>query len=96
MADYIERSKNVIENLFDSNKSSLKSNVPRQFAEDELPLRSELFSAAQMEQHGKILAQTHRLRQDRARDQLLPRLAENEALLSEACNVLTLAVKADR
>ena len=32
------------------------SDPERKYADDEPPLRSELFSADQMEQHGKILA----------------------------------------
>ena len=48
---------------------------------DELPLRSELFSADQMERYGKTLAAAHRLTPRRTQDQLLPRLAENEIVL---------------
>jgi len=44
----------------------------------EPPLRSELFSRDQMEQHGKTLAATHKLNPNGAPDQLLARLAENE------------------
>ena len=47
----------------------------------EPPLRAELLSAAQMERHGKLLAQTHELRRVAAPDRLLKRLAENEAAL---------------
>ncbi len=65
-------------------------------AHDESPLRSDLFSADQMEQHGKVLAATHQLRSGRARDRLLARLAENEELLLEVHKLLTLDVKADR
>ncbi len=64
-------------------------------AVDELPLRSELFSAHQMEQHGKILAGVHQLAPGRPRDHLLARLAENERLLLEVHNLLTEDVKAD-
>ena len=49
-----------------------------------------------MEQHGKRLAQAHRLRARRAEDRLLPRLADNEVLLLDACELLTAAVRADR
>ena len=59
---------------------------------DELPLRSELFSAEQMERYGKTLAQAHRLTPLRARDQLLPRLAANEIVLFGVCKQLTAAV----
>ena len=50
----------------------------------EAPLRSELFSADQMEQHGRYLAGTHTVSQRRATDQLLPRLAANEDILRGA------------
>ncbi len=65
-------------------------------ADEEPPLRSELFSADQMEQHGKSLAAAHRVAPGRARDRLLARLAENEAVLVEVCGDLTAAVTANR
>lgn len=43
---------------------------PRSAPGDEPPLRSELFSAEQMELHGKALAASHRLAPGRAPDQL--------------------------
>lgn len=55
---------------------------------EEPPLRAELFSADQMEQHGRALAATHVLALGRGPDLLLPRLAENEAVLIGVCNVL--------
>ncbi|MDP1952590.1 MAG: cyclic beta 1-2 glucan synthetase, partial [Betaproteobacteria bacterium] len=64
-------------------------------AGDAPPLRAELFSAEQMEQHGKALAGAHRLSVERAPDQLLARLAENEDVLLQACKLLTAAVKAN-
>ena len=67
-----------------------------EYASEEPPLRAELFSADQMERHGKTLAGSHRLSSRRAPDQLLARLAENEHVLLEACNLLTAAVKANR
>ena len=67
-----------------------------EYATDAPPLRAELFSADQMERHGRTLAGLHRLSARRAPDQLLARLAENEAVLLNACNLLTAAVKADR
>ena len=72
------------------------SDLAQKYAGDELPLRSELFSADQMEQHGKILAGVHQLKPGRPRDRLLARLAENESLLLEVHNLLTEDVKADR
>ncbi len=66
------------------------------YAGDEPPLRSELFSADQMEQHGKSLASSHTLTLRRAKDRLLTRLAENERTLIEVCRLLTAAVTAKR
>ena len=62
----------------------------------ELPLRSELFSADQMEQHGKTLALAHRLTPRRTRDPLLPRLAANENVLIDVCRRLTVAVSVNQ
>jgi cellobiose phosphorylase len=66
------------------------------FAEAQAPLRSELFSADQMERHGKVLAAAHRVAPGRARDLLLPRLAENDRILVEVRDLLTAAVAAQR
>jgi cellobiose phosphorylase len=60
------------------------------------PLRAELFSADQMEQHGKALAGSHTLSPGHAPDRLLTRLAENEGLLIGVQKLLTEAVKASR
>ncbi|OPX93977.1 MAG: N,N'-diacetylchitobiose phosphorylase [Syntrophorhabdus sp. PtaB.Bin006] len=63
---------------------------------DEPPLRSELFSAAQMEQHGKALAGTHTLSTGHTPEQLLTRLGENEDVLLNVRELLTEAVKGNR
>ncbi|MDP3428109.1 MAG: cyclic beta 1-2 glucan synthetase, partial [Humidesulfovibrio sp.] len=73
-----------------------RSGGVRNPAQDEPPLRSDLFSADQMELHGQVLAKAHQVRSGRARDRLLARLAENEALLLDVHRLLTLDVKADR
>jgi cyclic beta-1,2-glucan synthetase len=70
--------------------------MPRPADEDEAPLRAELFSAAQMEQHGKALALSHSLAAGRAADQLLERLAANESALVGVCRLLTAAVTENR
>ena len=77
---------------------------PDEYARDEQPLRAELFSSAQMEQHGKILAGLHQVGSGRTPDQLLKRLkenervrlAENERVLIRVHILLTEAVKANR
>jgi hypothetical protein len=63
----------------------------------EAPLRAELFSAEQMEHHGASLAATsHRLGERATRNRLLPRLAQNEGVLAQACALLTADIRADR
>jgi cyclic beta-1,2-glucan synthetase len=62
----------------------------------EPPLRSELFSSDQMEQHGKTLAGIHKLSRGYAPDKLLARLADNEGILTGTRNLLTEAVTTDR
>jgi cyclic beta-1,2-glucan synthetase len=74
----------------------LRGNDFAPYVGDAPPLRAELFSADQMERHGKTLAGSHRLSSQRAPDQLLARLAENQDVLLEACDLLTAAVKANR
>src|SRR5512135_608091 len=68
----------------------------QKYAADEPPLRSELFSSDQMKQHGKALADSHKLSLGRASDQLLTRLDQNERVLIEACHLVTTAVKTNR
>jgi len=62
----------------------------------ELPIRSELYSAYQMKQHGKNLAKEQQIDPRRPKGNLITRLAENERLLLEVYNLLTEDVKADR
>ena len=64
-----------------------------EISEDEAPLRAELFSVDQMEQHGKTLAGWHKVSMAPAREQLLWRLSENESVLIEAVNLLAETVK---
>ena len=79
-------------------KSLKKSKPTTFFLDDESPLRSELFSAAQMEHHGQVLAGWHvsalqHLHQSLTADLLLPRLADNEQALRLACNALIEAIQ---
>ncbi len=66
----------------------------RKFAGVEPPLRSELFSADQMERHGRSLAGAHRVAPGRAPDRLLARLGGNEGVLVEVWDLLSAAVAA--
>ena len=63
---------------------------------NESPLRAELFSADQMEQHGEFLAGMHRDALARGADRLLPRLADNERVLLQASRLLAEAIEAGR
>jgi cellobiose phosphorylase len=73
-----------------------ENDLAKKYAGGEPPLRSELFSADQMELHGKTLAGLHRLSSGQAPDQLLSRLAENEGVLIGVRNLLAEAAKANR
>ena len=61
--------------------------------EDEEPFRSGLFSAEQMERHGKTLASTHKLSTLSQDDGLLARLDQNESILISTRDLLTRAVQ---
>ncbi|MEP7281820.1 MAG: cyclic beta 1-2 glucan synthetase, partial [Rubrivivax sp.] len=65
-------------------------------ADDEAPLRAELFTADQMEQHGKEVAAAHELTLKRSPDRLLPRLAANEKKLVEVGALLAQSGPAQR
>src|SRR6266849_6763539 len=87
--------------FFLANLRHLGANLRRngraqEYAGDAAPLRSELFSADQMEQNGKALAASHVLSRERGKDQLLARLAENEDVLISSCELLMTAAKMGR
>ncbi len=69
--------------------------MAKECADKEPLLRSELFSSRQMEQHGKTLAGQHTVSDGPARNRLLSRLDENEAILIKARNLLAETVKAN-
>ncbi|MFN2378992.1 MAG: glucoamylase family protein, partial [Bacteroidales bacterium] len=74
-----------------------EKDLSQKYADGEPPLRSELFSAEQMEQYGKVLAGLHLLGPKVESGQpLLSRLAENEAILLEVHDLISEAVKASR
>jgi len=58
---------------------------------EQTPMRAELFSADQMEQHGKTLAATHVLGKS-TRDYLLQRLDDNEKVLLQTRELLTISI----
>ncbi|PKM24475.1 MAG: hypothetical protein CVV08_24295, partial [Gammaproteobacteria bacterium HGW-Gammaproteobacteria-12] len=63
---------------------------PRTF-EYEAVLRSELFSAEQMANHGAELAHQHQLSPHTTSDALLERLTENARVLASSCQAMTAA-----
>ena len=88
---------NPIQDILSSIGISFPGNdLMQKYSNEKPPLRSELFSADQMEQYGKTLAAKHKLIKGRAPNILLKRLAENEDLLLEVHHLLTEAVKTNR
>src|SRR5438552_347112 len=65
-------------------------------AAEEAPLRSELFSTEQLAQHARSLAGWHRLDPRKGPDRLLPRLAENAAVLADTHALIAKGVRAGR
>ena len=93
----MEVSRKTVREILSRIRARLRGNdTTQEYPGDEMPLRSELFSADQMEQHGKVLASMHQLKSGRPRDRILARLADNESLLLEVHNLLTEDVKTDR
>lgn len=75
---------------------SFRVNAAQDQTVEAQPLRAELFSADQMDRHGRTLADTHQLTQHSAQDQLLSRLSDNENVLVECSRLLTATVNANR
>jgi len=65
-----------------------KDNFVREDVNEKPPLRSELYSTEQMEQHAQHLAATHALGPNQGPELLLKRLAENEAILFHVTSLL--------
>jgi cyclic beta-1,2-glucan synthetase len=89
-------SKTLLRNLSAVRARFLKKDLDTTRVVNEPPLRSELFSSDQMEQHGRTLAGLHTLRTGHAPDRLLSRLTENESILTKTRSLLVEAVKQDR
>ncbi len=78
-------------------KERLKQGIwQRKDNSHEKPLRAELFSAVQMERHGKHLAELHKLGSKTGGDELLARLTSNEAVLIRVYNLLTETIQDNR
>ena len=70
-----------------------KENFARKEVNEKPPLRSELFSSDQMEQHAQQLAASHQTTKSDSPEQLLKRLSENEDILFEVANLLHESVR---
>ena len=89
-------SKTIIAKLPKLSASIRGTDLAKKCAVCEPPLRSELFSSDQMEQHGKTLAVLHKLSPEYAPDQLLARLADNEGILTGTRSLLIEAITTGR
>ncbi|MGZ8558483.1 MAG: cyclic beta 1-2 glucan synthetase, partial [Chitinophagaceae bacterium] len=76
--------KNVIEPFFTSGSNG---------TDESLPLRSEIYTEEQLDQHAKALSRRHTLITKEPSEQLLKRLAENETILLEVHSNLTENIK---
>ncbi|HMD01002.1 MAG TPA: hypothetical protein VKH37_12650, partial [Ferruginibacter sp.] len=88
----------MIPNAFSAIKRSIidplfGDNLMRKYANEKSPLRSELYSSGQLQQHAVKLAKSHKLTEGEPSEHLLKRLAENEAVLIEVHNLLTESVR---
>ncbi len=70
-----------------------KNSITRKDTDETPPLRSELFTKHQMEQHAESLALLHQLDYNQAPEQLIKRLSENEEVLTRVINLLQDSVK---
>ncbi len=70
-----------------------EDNPTRKYANEEPPLRAELFTIDQLAQHGAYLAKSHQVQTGHSKERLLRRLAENEQILIDVRDLLTDAIK---
>ena len=73
-----------------------RMNRTRRRSGDEPPLRSELFSTFQLEQHAKALAGWHEVDKRPGPDRLLSRLEKNETVLRKAQQMIVATAAANR
>ena len=89
------KSKNRVYRTLSRLKAHFESTAIPPLQNSEQPQRSELSSTRQLESHAKELAERHQVDPMPDKDLLLPRLAENEAILLRANELLTGAVAAN-
>lgn len=86
----------AVDHVFRSDGSPSFNANTNPIAGDGQPLRDEMFSVSQLDQHAKSLSSLHEVTGGGGRDRLLARLADNEAVLRRAYEVLSQAVKLGR
>lgn len=79
--------------LISNKRTFFQINYAKRGYQNEEPLRAALFSSEQMKRFGITLAETHQLSTKPAQDQLLRRLADNEAILNKVRKILTDSIK---
>jgi hypothetical protein len=85
---------NAIDELFSPLRQYFqKDSLNREDVNDKPPLRSELFSTDQMDQHAIQLATSHVVTHEEAPEQLLKRLADNEEILNRVTTLLQETVR---
>jgi hypothetical protein len=94
--------RDVLNDLFPQAISALKKNLIaplfsenlfEKYGAEKEPLRSELFTLQQMEQHARSLAGRHILAKAKPSERMLKRLGDNERILMEVHSLLTEEVK---
>ncbi|MFH2067904.1 MAG: glucoamylase family protein [Candidatus Omnitrophota bacterium] len=88
----MKKGKNVFFRLLTRFSASGKIYKPFRDSDADRPLRAELFSIEQLEQHAAEIARKHRVSPERGRDRLLGRLSGNERVLLEAHRLIATAV----
>ncbi|MFC4527597.1 cyclic beta 1-2 glucan synthetase [Dyella halodurans] len=73
-----------------------RPSTSRESIEQQPALRSELFSADQMDMYGAVLAGRHRTIAESKANSLLARLADNKLVLARACEKLTHNIRSGR
>src|SRR6188474_1171634 len=82
----------TIDELFSPVRQYFQKDLSREDVNENPPLRSELFSADQMDSHAQQIADSHQLSHEQAPEQLLKRLANNEEVLARVIHLLQKAV----
>lgn len=84
----------AIDELFSPLRQYFQKDIPsREDVDEKPPLRSELFSTDQMDQHAMHLATAHVVTHEEAPEQLLKRLADNEEILTRVTVLLQETVR---